>query len=167
MATVHFPARNVTSQLMITGLWETVKALSQRPSEKSPAGRLVLLQGHSTDAPVARTTGNCPFIFPQMAQMNLSAKAFRTAPGQQNPKPASRTRSRARDKCGWWPPLGWVGLISRSHAKKYPRTGHFSNVFCRIFVILCFGGNSRASRPSAFHGIRLTSGESIMPFING
>jgi len=83
---------------------------------------------------------------------------------------ASKTPSppqRARDKFGWWPPLGWVGLISGSHAKKYPRTGHFSNVFCRIFVILCFGGNSHAGRQSAFHGIRLTSGESITPFING
>jgi hypothetical protein len=33
-----------------------------RPSKKSPAWRLVLLQGPGTDAPVALTTGNYPFF---------------------------------------------------------------------------------------------------------
>jgi hypothetical protein len=33
---------------------------------------------------------------------------------RQNPKPSF---TRARQIFGWWPPLGWAGLISGSHAK--------------------------------------------------
>ena len=105
--------------------------------------------------------------FPVIGHL-LRTGLWETVKASANKTPSHPSRARhARDKYGWWPPLGWVGLISRSHAKKYLRTGHFSNAFCRIIVILCFGGNSDAGRPSAFHDIRLTSGESITPFLNG
>jgi hypothetical protein len=69
---------------------------------------------------------------------------------QQNPNLASprlKTHTRARQIFGWWPPLGWVGLISGNHAKNTSEQAifqrHFveSSSFCALAGIPTPAGN--------------------------